>query len=230
MLSDPARRSLMSRPARRVCHAVRAHLSCDAVRDCALLATDSRDVMLTCQSHHSNTVRGRGHTVSAQRPLTGSDYFTRPLSRLPGSTSNIFCTCYTITLLPCANGGRMIAPYQSLLRDVPFRLYGSRRAVKVLRAALWSTVDRACSASYVELHITGEMLSFQKCEADAKDPVVRRQSRERTQHLCNPWQVFERGSTQPIASALVLRECLARRCCELFCRCGKGLPLNSSAR
>jgi hypothetical protein len=91
-------------------------------------------------------------------------------------------------------------------------------------------LDSARSASYVKLHISGKMLSFQKCEADAKDPVVRRQSRERTQHLCNPWQVFERGSTQPIASALVLRECLARRCCELFCRCGKGLPLNSSAR
>jgi hypothetical protein len=69
------------------------------------------------------------------------------------------------------------------------------------------------------------MLSFQKCEADTKDPVVRRQTRERTQHLCNAWQVFARDSTQPIASALVLRECLARRCCELFLTLWEGLSV-----
>jgi hypothetical protein len=39
------------------------------------------------------------------------------------------------------------------------------------------------------------MLSLQKCEADAKDPVVTRQTHERTQHLCNAWQVFGRDST-----------------------------------
>ena len=136
MLSDPARRSLMSRPARRVCRAAKTHRSCDAVRGCASLATDSRDLTLTCRSHHSNTVRGRGHTVSAQRSVTRSNHSTRRMWKLPGSPSNILCTRYTIRRLTCATGGRMIAPYQSsTLRDVPFRLYGSRRAVNVLLAS-----------------------------------------------------------------------------------------------
>ena len=92
--------------------------------------------------------------MSAQRSLTGFDHSTRRLSRLPCNPSNNLCTCYTITRLPCATGGRLIAPYQSsTLRDVPFRLYGSRRAVKVLRATLWSTVDcalrrRPCSYGF----------------------------------------------------------------------------------
>ena len=76
----------------------------------------------------------------------------------------------------------------------------------------------------------GEMLSLQKCEADAKDPVVTRQTRERTQHLCNAWQVFRRDSTQPIASALVLRECCGSPLLRTVFRCGKGLPVDSSAR
>ena len=72
--------------------------------------------------------------MSAQRSLTGFDHSTRRLSRLPCNPSNNLCTCYTITRLPCATGGRLIAPYQSsTLRDVPFRLYGSLRAVKVVR-------------------------------------------------------------------------------------------------
>jgi hypothetical protein len=112
---------------------------------------------------------------------------------------------------------------------IGFRLYGSLRAVNLLLVPALQ-IDRARSAIYVVLYIIGEMLSLQKCGADAKDPVVTQQIRERTQHLCNAWQVFRRDSTQPIASALVLRECLARRCCELFCRCGKGLPLDSNAR
>lgn len=106
----------------------------------------------------------------------------------------------------------------------------SRRQCSAPRSPRASTIDCARSASYVELHIIGEMLSLQKCEADAKDPVVTGQARERTQHLCNAWQLFRRDSTQPITSALVLGECLACRCCELFCRCGKGLPVDSSAR
>ena len=134
MLADPARRSLMSRPARRVCHAVKAHRSCDAVRGCALLATDSRDVPVTCRSPHSSTVRRRGHSLSTQRSLTGSDHSTRRLWKLPGNSSRVLRTCYTIRRLPCAIGGRMIALHQSsTLRDVPFRLYGSLRAVKVVR-------------------------------------------------------------------------------------------------
>ena len=131
MLANPARRSLISRPARRVCCAARAHRSRVAVRGCAVLATDSRDMTLTCRSPHSSTVRGRVHTLSTQRPLTDANHCTRCLQGLPGGTSNILCTWYTIGRLPCATGGRMIAPYQSL-RDVPFRLYGSRRAVNVL--------------------------------------------------------------------------------------------------
>jgi hypothetical protein len=133
MLSDPAWRSLLSRPARRVCHAVKAHRSCDAVRGCALLATDSRDVMLSCRSPYSRTARSHGHALSTQFPPTDSNPYTGCLRRwFLGSPSNILCTWCTIRRLTCATGGRMIALYQSLtLREVPFRLYGSLRAVKV---------------------------------------------------------------------------------------------------
>jgi hypothetical protein len=133
MLPDPARRSLISRPARRVCCAVKAHRSRDAVRGCALLATDSRALTLTCRSPYLSTVRGRGHTRSTQYPLTGSDHSVRRLWRLPGNPSHSLCTCYTIRRLPCATGGRMTAPQSSTLRDVPFRLYDSLCAVKVVR-------------------------------------------------------------------------------------------------
>jgi hypothetical protein len=134
--SDPARRSLISRPVRRVCRAVKAHQSRDAVRGCAVLATDSREVTLRCRSPYSRTVRSRGHPLPTQHPITSSNHSTRRLWPLPGSPSNILCTCYTIRRLLCAIGGRMIAPYQSsTLRDVPFRFYGSRRAVNVLLAS-----------------------------------------------------------------------------------------------
>ncbi len=169
MLADPARRSLISRPARRVRLAARAHRSCDAVRGCASPATDSQQrpsvagQALQGQSVVAVTLCLRNVSFAS------SDHPARRLWRLPGNPSHILCTCYTITRLPCATGGRMIAPYQSsTLRDVPFRLYGSLRAVKVLRAALWSTVDRACSACYVELHISGEMLRTQKCGVGRK--------------------------------------------------------------
>jgi hypothetical protein len=168
MLSDPAWRSLIARTARRVCRAVKAHRSCDTVRGCAVLATDSQKLTFSCRSPYSHAIRSDGHTLSTQHPLTDSNHCTRRLRGWsPGSGPNILCTCYTIRRLPFATDGRMIAPYQSL-RDVPFRLYGSLRAVKVLRAALWSTVDRACSACYVELHISGEMLRTQKCGVGRK--------------------------------------------------------------
>ena len=134
MLADPARRSLISRPARRVRLAARAHRSCDAVRGCASPATDSQQrpsvagQALQGQSVVAVTLCLRNVSFAS------SDHPARRLWRLPGNPSHILCTCYTITRLPCATGGRMIAPYQSsTLRDVPFRLYGSLRAVKVVR-------------------------------------------------------------------------------------------------
>ena len=126
MLADPARRTLESRPARRVCCADKPYRSRVAVRGCAVLATDSLDMALTCRSPYARTARSRGHALSAQ--------LLRSLSPgvLLGSPLDILCTCYTIAQLPRATGGRMIAPYQSLtLRKAPFRLYGSLRAVKV---------------------------------------------------------------------------------------------------
>lgn len=132
MLSDPARRSLRSHPARRVCRAVKAHRSYDAVRGCALLATDSRNVALTCRSADSSKVLGCSHALSTHYPLINSNPCTCCPQALPGSPSENLCNCYTIRRLPCV--GRMIAPYQSsTLRDVPVRLYGSLRAVKVVR-------------------------------------------------------------------------------------------------
>jgi len=133
MLSDPAWRSLIARTARRVCRAVKAHRSCDTVRGCAVLATDSQKLTFSCRSPYSHAIRSDGHTLSTQHPLTDSNHCTRRLRGWsPGSGPNILCTCYTIRRLPFATDGRMIAPYQSL-RDVPFRLYGSLRAVKVVR-------------------------------------------------------------------------------------------------
>jgi hypothetical protein len=133
MLSDPARRTLETRPARRVCCAAKPYRSRDAVRGCAVLATSSQKLTFSCRSPYSHGIRSHGRTLSTQYPLTDSNHSTRRLWRLPGSPSNILCTCYTIKRLPCAIGGRMIAPYQSsTLRDVPSRLYGSRRAVNVL--------------------------------------------------------------------------------------------------
>ena len=134
MLSDPAWRSLIARTARRVCCAVKAHRLCDTVRDCALLATDSQKLTFSCRSPYSRTVCSRGHALSTQHPLTSSYHSTHRLWPLPGSAPNSLCTCSTIRRLPWATGGRMIAPYRSL-RDVPFRLYGSRRAVNVLLAS-----------------------------------------------------------------------------------------------
>jgi hypothetical protein len=134
MLSDPARPTLETRRPRRVCCAVKAHRSCDAVRGCGLLATDSRDLTLTCRLAYSSTVRSRGNALSTQYLLTDCNHCTHRLWEwLPGSPPAGLCTCYTIRRLPCAIGGRMIAPHQSsTLRDVPSRLYGSRRAVNVL--------------------------------------------------------------------------------------------------
>jgi hypothetical protein len=137
MLADPARRPLISHLARRVCCAVRTYRMHVAVRGCALLATDSQLVPHTCRSAYPGTVRCLCHALSTQYPLTDSNHCTRRLPKcLTGSPSSILCTRYTITRLPCATGGRMIAPYQSsTLRDVPFRLYGSLRAVNVLLAS-----------------------------------------------------------------------------------------------
>jgi len=137
MLSDPARRSLIARTARRVCRAVKAHRSCDTVRGCAVLATDSQKLTFSCRSPYSHAIRSHGRTLSTQYPLTDSNHCTRRLRGWsPGGDPNILCTCYTIRRLPCATRGQMIAPCQlSTLRDMPFRLYGSRRAVNVLLAS-----------------------------------------------------------------------------------------------
>jgi hypothetical protein len=133
MLADPARRTLETRPARRVCCAAKPYRSPVAVRGCAVLATDSLDMAPSCRSPYARTARSRGHILSAQYPLTDCNYCNRFLRGvLLGSPLDILCTCYTITQLPRATGSRMIAPYQSLtLRQAPFRLYGSLRAVKV---------------------------------------------------------------------------------------------------
>ena len=134
MLADPSRRSLMSRPARRVCCAAKPYGTHAAVRSCALLATDSRDVTLSCRSAYLRTARGRYHAVSTQYSLTKCNHCNRCLrgwSR--ASHSDNLCICYTFPRLSCGTDCRMIASYQSLtLRDVPFRLYGSLRAVKVV--------------------------------------------------------------------------------------------------
>jgi hypothetical protein len=148
MLADPARRTLETRPARRVCCAAKPYRSCDAVRGCAVLATDSRDMTLSCRSFYSRTP-----VVAAMpRPRSTRSQTAHMQSLSPGvgclAVLSTSCTCYTITQRPRATGRRMIAPYLSLtVRDVPFRLYGSLHAVKVLRAALWSTIDCACSAA-----------------------------------------------------------------------------------
>ena len=71
------------------------------------------------------------HTTFAHRLRL---FHSPSVGRLPGSASDTLCTCYTIRRISCAIGGRMIAPYQSL-RDTPFRLYGSLRAVNVLLAS-----------------------------------------------------------------------------------------------
>ena len=147
MLADPARPTLETRRARRVCCAAKPYQSHVAVRGCAVLATDSRDMTLSCRSFYSHT------PVAAAMPCPRSTRSQAAISAIAVSgvgclaVLSTSCTCSTIKQLPRTTGGRMIAPYLSLtLRDVPFRLYGSLRAVKVLRAALWSTVDCACSA------------------------------------------------------------------------------------
>ena len=148
MLADPARRTLETRPARRVCCAAKPYRSCDAVRGCALLATDSRDMTLSCRSLLFTYARGCSHALSTQYSLADCTHAIAVSGVGCLAVLSTSCTCYTITQRPRATGRRMIAPYLSLtLRDVPFRLYGSLRAVKVLRAALWSTVDCACSAA-----------------------------------------------------------------------------------
>jgi hypothetical protein len=50
MLADPARRTLLSRSARRVCGTVSAYRRLIAVRGCALLATDSQDATVSWRS------------------------------------------------------------------------------------------------------------------------------------------------------------------------------------
>jgi hypothetical protein len=136
MLSDPAWRSLIARTARRVCRAVKAHRSCDTVRGCAVLATDSQQR----PSVAGQALRGQSVVAVTLCPrnvcFADSNHSTRRLRRLPGSASETLCTWYTIRRISCAIDGRMIVPYQSsTLRDVPFRLYGSRRAVNVLLAS-----------------------------------------------------------------------------------------------
>jgi hypothetical protein len=135
MLSDPAQRSLKLPPARRVCRAANTYRIPVAVRGCVLLATDSRNATVSCRSADSSRVLSYSDAPSIRCPLIDSTHCTRRLRKcLPESPSSILCTCYTTRQLPCATSGRMIAPYQSsTLRDVPFRLYGSPRAVKVVR-------------------------------------------------------------------------------------------------
>ena len=124
----------MSRPARRVCCAVKAHRSCDAVRGCALLAADRPGsdahfpVTLFKHSPWSRTLLV--HTVFAHRlrpfrspsvEITGQ-FFTRLAYLLHNQATAL-----------CYRWSNDCAHQSSTLRDVPFRLYGSLRAVKVVR-------------------------------------------------------------------------------------------------
>ena len=132
MLADPARPTLERCQARRVCCAPKTYGTHVAVRGYAMLATDSRDMTLSCRSFYSRTRvvpailcprSTRSQTAISSIAVAGVDCFVIL------STS---CTCCIITQLPGATGSRRITPYLSLsLREVPFRLYGSLRAVKV---------------------------------------------------------------------------------------------------
>jgi hypothetical protein len=132
MLADPARPTLETRRARRVCCAGKTYGTHVAVRGCAMLATDSRDMTLSCQAFYSR------RRVAPAMLCPRSTRSQTAISSIAVSGVGCFvilstsCTCCTITQLPSATGSRRITPYLSLsLRDVPFRLYGSLRAVKV---------------------------------------------------------------------------------------------------
>ncbi len=113
MLSDPARRTLKSRPARRVCCAAKAHPSRVAVRGYALLATDSQE---------RPSIAGqplRGQSVVADTPCPHSLLSLTPIIPIalhegcPRRPSDILCTSHTVERLPCAICGRMIPLHQS---------------------------------------------------------------------------------------------------------------------
>jgi len=119
MLADPARRSRLMRSARRVCCAAKPYGPHVAVRSCALLATDSRDMTLSYRSFYSCTRvvpailcprSTRSQTAISSIAVSGVGWFVIL------STS---CTCCTITQLPSATGSRTITPYlSSTVREV----------------------------------------------------------------------------------------------------------------
>ena len=121
MLSDPARRALKSRPARRVCCAAKAHPSRVAVRSYALLATDSQER----QSIAGQPLRGQ--SVVADTPCPHSLLSLTPIIPIalhegcPRRPPNILCTSHTVERLPCAICRRMIPLHQlSTLRGSRF--------------------------------------------------------------------------------------------------------------
>ncbi len=116
------------------------------------------------RSAHLRTIRGRRHALPAQFSPTDSIHsHRRPRGILAPSSIHLVYQLHSQVTPSCYLWSDDSAPSVADFAWEPFRLYGSLRAVKVLLAALRSTVDRARSANYVELHIIGGMLSTQKC-------------------------------------------------------------------
>jgi len=104
------------------------------------------------RSVSSETVHRCRHTLPVQRSSTVSNHSIHCPREPTDMPSIISCTWYTIRGLTFVNHARMILLHQSsALRDVPFRLYGSLRAVNVLLAscAPHCTALAAPSAGFV---------------------------------------------------------------------------------
>ena len=147
MLADPARRSLTSHPARRVCHAASPHRMSVAVRGCAALSTDSRDTPPIRRAPHPRTTRSYYRALSKEYPLAGSSPRTRCRRASSSSPLESSCDSYTIKRLPGAIAGRMIALYQPLvLRDAPSDCMAPC-APSIYCSFLRSILHCACSAA-----------------------------------------------------------------------------------
>ena len=113
MLADPARPTLEARPARRVCCAAKTYRSRVPVRGCAVLATDSRNITLSCRSFYSRT------PVVAAILCPRSTRSQTAISAIAVAEVGCFgilstsCACCIITQLPSATGSRRITPYLS---------------------------------------------------------------------------------------------------------------------
>jgi hypothetical protein len=164
MLADPARRTLLCR----VPHAASAAPSSVPITRCCPWLRTARHRQLgptgSCRSPFLGTVRGRGHTLSAQYSLINSDHSHRCLrGMLAPSSGKLVYQQHGQVTPACYLWPNDSAPSVIDCAWEPFRLYGSLRAVNVLLAGLRSTLHCARSAKYVELHIFSEMLSLQKC-------------------------------------------------------------------